>query len=99
MNNQQIAKTIIEQLGGNKFAVMTGAKFFVATNNGLSFKVGRNPKNVNKVRITLEPTDTYKMEFIKTSVAEFKILETFEGIYCDGLREAFTSGTKLYTFL
>lgn len=31
-NNQQIAQTILAQLGGNKFIAMTGAKDFIALN-------------------------------------------------------------------
>ena len=35
-----IAKTILEQLGGNKFRVMTGAKNLMGFENGLVMKLG-----------------------------------------------------------
>lgn len=36
--NQEIAETILRQLGGRRFAMMTGAKDFIITKNELSFK-------------------------------------------------------------
>ena len=35
MSNMTVAKTILEQLGGNKFRMMTGAKNFMGFSNGL----------------------------------------------------------------
>ena len=61
--DQEIAKTIIQQLGGNKFVVMTGAKNFVAINNGIKFNIGRNASRANLVKIILFGDDTYTMQF------------------------------------
>ncbi len=59
-----IAQTILAQLGGNRFVVMTGAKQLVDTGNGLQFSIGRGATNkANKVRVTLDTTDTYVVEF------------------------------------
>ena len=63
-HNQEIANTILQQLGGNKFVVMTGAKQIVAIERGVRFRIGRNATRTNMVRITLRGDDTYKMEFI-----------------------------------
>lgn len=63
--NQQIANTILQQLGGKRFLLMTGAKQLVAIENGLRFRIGRNDSKANMVRIVLKADDTYKMEFIK----------------------------------
>lgn len=41
--NQKQALTIIAQLGGNGFKVMTGAKNFIYGPDGLTFKIGKNP--------------------------------------------------------
>ena len=38
--SQQVAKTILQQLGGNKFIAMTGAKNFGSSKNSLQFKIG-----------------------------------------------------------
>lgn len=63
--NQQIASTILQQLGGNRFLLTTGAKQLVAIKNGIRFRIGRNSSKANMVRIVLKADDTYKMEFIK----------------------------------
>ena len=61
--NQTIAKVIVQQLGGNQFAMMTGAKQFVAIENGVRFRIGKNKTRANMVKITLRWDDTYNMEF------------------------------------
>lgn len=61
--DMEVSKTILSQLGGNRFIVMTGAKDFVAIDNGLKFRIGRNKSKANVVRIILDPDDTYTMEF------------------------------------
>jgi hypothetical protein len=48
-----VAKTILNQLGGNKFAAMTGAKNFVDCGDALSMKIGRNKTSSNYLKITL----------------------------------------------
>ena len=37
-----IAKTILEQMGGRRFAVMTGSKDFIGLRNGLQMSLARN---------------------------------------------------------
>ena len=61
--NQEIAKIILQQLGGRQFAMMTGAKQFVAIDNGVRFRIGRNKTRANLVKIVLRGDDTYNMEF------------------------------------
>ena len=63
--NQEIANTILSQFGGNKFVVMTGAKNFVAIENGIRFNIGRNGSKANMVKVVLSWDDTYTMQFIK----------------------------------
>ena len=76
MTNKEIANTILQQLGGNKFIVMTGAKNFIVIENGLEFSIGRNGSQANTVRIVLDWDDTYSMSFIKRGrpVNEYNIL-------------------------
>ncbi len=62
--NQQIANTIMQQLGGNRFVVMTGARQLVAIDRGVRFRIGRNATRTNMVRITLRGDDTYDMQFL-----------------------------------
>jgi len=99
---QYVAKTILEQLGGNKFVVMTGAKNFINWGNGLSFKLPGAEfakQGINYVKITLDPSDTYTMEFGRTRGSEYKVINTHNNIYFDVLQEVFTRETGLETHL
>lgn len=71
-----IATTIYNQLGGHKFTVMTGAKNFVAIENGIRFNIGKNGSKANMVKVILNGDDTYTMSFIKQGreVNEYTIL-------------------------
>lgn len=109
--DKQVAETILRQLGGNKFIVMTGAKNFLALPNGggLGMSIPRNMSKANRLKIKLMPDDTYTLEWIKFSPArwmpkqlkfsEDKIttLKVQEGVYCDQLQELFTEYTGMYT--
>ena len=41
-DRMRVAKTILEQLGGNKFRMMTGAKNLLNLGDGIAMKLGRN---------------------------------------------------------
>lgn len=74
--NQEIANTILNQFGGHHFTVMTGAKNFVAIENGIRFNIGKNGSKANVVKVILNWDDTYTMSFIKAGreVNEYAIL-------------------------
>jgi hypothetical protein len=99
----QVAETILQQLGGCKFIVMTGAKDFVGSDSTLSFRIGRNSTSGNGVMIALTPSDTYTIELVR--VAKVKgtmtrtILRRLQNVYNDQLQEVFTELTGLYTRL
>lgn len=99
MTNLTVANTILEQLGGNKFIAMTGAKNFVGDTDSLMFSIGRNSSKANKVRVTLMPSDTYKVEFFQFRSLDLKVLKAYEDVYVDNLRSIFTSYTGLDTSL
>ena len=87
----QIAKTILSQLGGNRFIAMTGAKRFEYDSKGsvvtLQFKIGRNAKQVNIVRINyIKGKDLYEMNFYKGT----KLLKKVSNVYADQLQKIFT---------
>src|SRR5262249_13476503 len=65
MADLTVAKTILEQLGGEHFVAMTGAKDFVGTEDSLTFTVGSNPKHVSHVRVTQTPGDLYAVTFLR----------------------------------
>ena len=109
---KQIADTILHQLGGKRFVIMTGAKDIAYGANGeLQFKIPT--RKVNYVKISLDKgTDTYTMTFFKTlSTNEIckriqakrtdliDTVKTVDMVYCDMLQDVFTSNTGLYTSL
>ena len=95
-----VAKTILSQLGGNKFAVMTGAKNFVDCGDALSMRIGRNSSNSNYLKITLNSMDLYDMKFSRVSPkgGERSITE-YNNIFNDQLVKVFEKHTGMYTKL
>jgi hypothetical protein len=51
----EVAETILEQLGGKRFIVMTGAKHFAADGNALRFRLPSNfaKSGINAVTISI----------------------------------------------
>ena len=109
------AQIILEQLGGGRFAAMTGAKNFVDDGYTLRMTLPRNASKANRLYITLDPDDTYTMRFFKYTAGGLKInhkngtadfvepkqedVKVYHGIYCDQLQELFTETTHMYTRL
>lgn len=98
--SNQVAETILRQMGGTRrLMMMTGAKNFVSFKGesespygsglgGVSFQF---PKG-KVVRITLDPSDTYTVEFGTTRGYNKK----FKGIYAGQLQDLFERETGLY---
>lgn len=96
----RVASTIIEQLGGHRFMLMTGAKNVSCTDNSVRMKLGRNSSNSNFLKIELNSLDLYDMTFAKvTRMGEMKSVKQYEGVYNDMLVEIFERHTGLYTSL
>ncbi len=97
-----IANTIYTQLGGSKFAAMTGAKKFIGTDDSLRFTIPK-AKSINYVKITLQWDDLYTVEYISVKQTKddiiHKIIAKSENIYYDDLQKDFTEKTGLYTSL
>lgn len=104
-SNQEIAKTILAQLGGNKFAAMTGARSFSSGNRSLGMRLPRTPKGCfTGLRIELTDMDDYRLVFLKQAGSfakgDFRIVEhEVTGIYCENLADAFEDATGLRTKL
>lgn len=96
-NNQKIAKTIMEQLGGNQFFFMVGAKQLVSIENGLSFKFGRNSSKSNIVKIKLMPSDTYEVEFAHLRKVGYEMRYFIDKIYTDAYWEDLTRLFEAHT--
>jgi len=95
------ATTMINQLGGGRFRMMTGAKDFVFDNSkkSLTFKIGRNAKGVTHVRITLNGRDLYDVEWLAVRGGKVTTKAKDDGIYADMLRDVFENRTGMYTSL
>ncbi len=105
-----IGQTIFEQLGGNRFTMMTGAKEFVTFANGIRFKLGRNAINCNRVTITLNDHDLYDIRFSRFLMPRLTLdildaqpidreLVLIENVDVSNLAKSFTDVTGLLTFL
>ncbi len=100
-NSQEVAKIILEQLGGHTFIAMTGAYNFLSSNDGrgaLSFRF-KGCRVANHLKITLTAMDDYTLEFTKIRGMDFKKVGGIEGVYCDTLAKTFRSFTGLETRL
>ena len=92
------AGVMLKQLGGNRFIMMTGAKHFGVGPKGAGFKIGRNSKGVNFVRIDLK-NDLYDMEFFQVRAGKMKLKSKVKQIFADQLQDMFTKHTGMYTSL
>ena len=101
--NLNIAKTILEQLGGNRFIAMTGAKNFMAIESGLQFDLPKTRgfvrDGINKIQVHLDPTDTYTMMAFRQHGIACDLLRDEAGLYWDMLQYTFTEFTGLDTHL
>lgn len=101
--SNEVAKTILTQLGGNRFAAMTGAKNFVGSPDALSFTLpgggGFCRDGINVVRVVLTPADLYDVEFSRRRGSTVKTVKKVEAIFFDQLRLTFEQATGLRTSL
>ena len=106
-----VAEQILLQLGGRRFVAMTGSSHFLADEDSLSMRLIRNQSGANRLRITLRGDDLYDMSFFYYRLPQYRVrngkvvetpemhreIKTYEGVFCDQLRELFTEVTGLET--
>jgi hypothetical protein len=95
MTDMTMARTILTQLGGERFVMMTSATSFIGSADSLTFKVGSNPKRVTHVRVTLTPDGLYDMTFFRIG----KGPQSHDGIHREMLQQVFAANTGHYTAL
>ena len=100
----EVIDVMIKQLGGNKFFIMTGSKpqyKDISTDSPLiALKLIKNKSKANYFTVQyIRSSDLYKIEFIKMTKTERKVLSNYENIYGDQLTEIFESETGLRTSL
>jgi len=94
------ASIILQQLGGNRLKLMTGAKNFGIINElngGLSFRIPKAKDGINLVEIRLNYCDLYDIEFKSITKEKVTIKKTVNGVFCSDLQRVFTEATGLYT--
>lgn len=106
-----IGQIILQQLGGNRFIAMTGAKDFVTLDagtdsngpyrGGLMFKIPRGRNGATRVCIKLTHDDLYVVYFSRYSPRTFLIHDcgSFTGVYAEHLASLFTEQTGFDTRL
>lgn len=123
MNDQEytlfIANEIARQLGGSRrLAMMAGAKDFFSLGEGEDYRGGLQfalkpckfkKSGINKIRIYLNFSDTYTVEFLKVTVPGVRKGKFHDGsvktvckvsdIYCDQLMDLFEEQTGLFLTL
>ena len=99
MNN--VVKTIIEQIGGNRAFAMIGAKNVIFSDDSLHVKFpGAGKGWPNKFVIRYDAgSDDYRVEFWRVGRVNFKPMGEFAGVYADQLVELIESKTGLYLSL
>ena len=66
-----IAKTILQQIGGRRFAAMTGSKDFIDMGNGLRMSLARNKTSANRLDIIYDAgLDLYNMRFYRKTFSK-----------------------------
>jgi hypothetical protein len=98
--NLEVANTILAQLGGaGRLRMMTSAKDFLGDDKSLSFRIGKNARGVNKVKVTLNPSDTYTVEVFRVRAGTVKALGSASDVYAESLVRNVEALTGLYLTL
>ena len=97
--DMMVAKTILEQLGNGRFIALTGASNFIGSENSLSFSLpgagGFCKNGINRVRIELMPSDTYRISFARIRGSKLTTVAQHADIYFDQLHDIITQETGL----
>ena len=93
---QQIAVTILNQLGGyTRLNAMVGLKDVMSTGSGLSFKIKFAGAAANYVKITLNGLDLYNIEIGKIRGLKYSVVYECSDLYADQLKSIIESNCKV----
>lgn len=92
-----VATVILEQLGGKRFLVMTGARHLLARPSALSFRLPSNfaRDGINHVHVELTALDLYDVTFSRYRGLDLIGQVKVNDIDCEQLRPIFTETTGL----
>ena len=108
---QRVASTILLQLGGRRFLVMTGARDLQTlgqtavregARGGLRLRINRTNyerRKVNRVEILLDADDTYTVRSSFVRVGKATTVAEQSDVYCDQLQDVFERQTGMLTSL
>jgi hypothetical protein len=101
MSDLTIATEILRQMGGTgRLSMMIGANGFIGSDNSVSFRFKARAKNgANAFMVTLDPSDTYTIEFISVRGSSRKVKEALSDVYAEDLKNIFQNKTGLYLSL
>ena len=91
--------TILQQFGGKRSLLMIGGRALILSGGkGLGIKWPGKPRKTkgNYVAITLQPNDTYDMEFFNVSQKAKKSVKKYTNVYADMLMDIFEKWTGTY---
>lgn len=93
----QVAQTILQQLGGNRFAVMTGAKNFLGDESSLSFRLPSYfaRGGINAVKVTLNDLDLYDVKLMKVRGTSVATVAESANLYAEDMVRYFSEKTGL----
>jgi len=91
MTDLTVPQTILAQLGGESFVMMSGATGLVGSADSLTIKLGRNPKRVTHVRVTVTHASLYSMTFFTVG----KGPQSYDDIHREMLQEVFGANVGL----
>ena len=94
-----IAKTIFQQIGGHRFATVTGSRNFTDLGNGLLMSLAKNMTSANRLEILYNMRFYRKTFSKKTFESKTKDIAKYEGVYFDMLEYIFKEVTGLNTRL
>jgi hypothetical protein len=94
----EIAKVMLQQLGGNAFVYLRGAKVErIYERDGivvLRLKVGKNAKGINRFEMAYnEGQDLYELRFIRNRKNTDVVTNEYKEVYCDMLSRLFEEAT------
>lgn len=93
------ANTILQQLGGARFQIMTGANSFMAVEGGLQFRIPRAKDTINCVSIKLNRNDLYDLQFMTIWGLKVTTKNVATDVGSEQLEQVFSKVTGLATRL
>lgn len=98
MSDMTVPTEILRQLGGRgRVGAMLGVTQFAGDDTSLRVKFkARGKDGINCFKVTLDPSDTYTVEFFRVWSTDWLDKGKVEDVYCDNLVETIENRTGLY---